>query len=429
MHSTRVAFCAIFFVGLVAEGCSSTSKPGSTAGSGGAWTNGGAPGYGGTVFPGSGGNVGRGGNAGSIDASASGGASSDAASSGGAAGSGGAWPLGGEISMGGQIGDTGGMSAGGGAPGTGGSGGSAGFGGTATGGWSGSGGTAGTSVSSGTGGVTATGGRGGTGAPSTTGGANGTGGSATGGAIATGGVSSTGGTSATGGVTATGGATTTGGSGGAGGSTSNGTVSLSWDFAADSEGWQGDFCDYPPASGTGYDLVYRWSALPAEVGPGGGLMMSGNNHSDDLFMYVKRRVTGLAQKASYLFDVAVTIDTNASAVCGGIGGAPGESVFVKIGAVPFEPTSSPDSLGMLTLNLDKGNQSAGGVDMKVAGNISNTLPCPSTTYQSKMLSLAGFSASTSADGDLWIILGTDSGFEGITTLYYDRISVTLTPSH
>jgi hypothetical protein len=163
-------------------------------------------------------------------------------------------------------------------------------------------------------------------------------------------------------------------------------------------------------------------------GAGGGQLMSGNNHSDDLFMYLKRQITGLARNTTYLLDVAVTIDTNAPASCGGIGGSPGESLFFKIGAVPFEPASSLNSIGMLTLNLDKGNQAIGGTDMKVVGNISNTLSCPNSTYQPKTLNLTGFSVTSSADGTLWIIVGTDSGFEGITTLYYDRISATLVPN-
>lgn len=32
------------------------------------------------------------------------------------------------------------------------------------------------------------------------------------------------------------------------------------------------------------------------------------------------------------------------------------------------------------------------------------------------------------DGELWLIVGTDSGFEGRTELYYQRIDVTLTPT-
>jgi hypothetical protein len=30
-------------------------------------------------------------------------------------------------------------------------------------------------------------------------------------------------------------------------------------------------------------------------------------------------------------------------------------------------------------------------------------------------------------GELWLLIGTDSGFEGITSLYYQSISVTLRP--
>ena len=30
-----------------------------------------------------------------------------------------------------------------------------------------------------------------------------------------------------------------------------------------------------------------------------------------------------------------------------------------------------------------------------------------------------------ADGRLWVIIGTDSGFEGLTTLYYGTVSVVL----
>ena len=102
--------------------------------------------------------------------------------------------------------------------------------------------------------------------------------------------------------------------------------------------------------------------------------MSGSNHSDDLFMYIKRQIVGLSPGAQYVLDVSVTLDTNAPATCGGIGGSPGESVFVKIGSVPFEPTASLNASGRLTLNLDKGNQSVGGVDMKVVDGSGAELP-------------------------------------------------------
>ncbi len=400
----------------ILAGCSGTNKPGSAPGSGGAFAHGGSPGLDGGGNPqGGAGSLGTGGASGSAGGDAEGADASSAVDA----------PIGGGGATGGsagaRTGSGGGISAGGGAFGTGGSDGGGGMavGGFATGGLSGGGGGG----AAGAGGASASGGRVGTGGASTTGGADGTGGSSgTGGASATGGAGGTGGSSGTGGASATGGASGTGGAAG------NGAASASWDFATDSEGWLGGFSDYPPDIGTGYNLQFEWSALPAEVGPGGGLLMSGNNHSDDLFMFIKRQITGLAQSTQYLLDVTVILDSNAPATCGGAGGAPGESVFVKIGAVPFEPLSSVNSAGMLTMNLDKGNQSVGGADMKVVGNISNTLPCPSATYQAKTLSLTGFSVRSASDGTLWLVIGTDSGFEGITTLYYAHISASLTPS-
>ena len=205
-----------------------------------------------------------------------------------------------------------------------------------------------------------------------------------------------------------------------------------WDFTADAEGWMGGFCDYPPSSGIGYDLMFGWASLPAELPAGGGLRMNGNNHSDDLFMYVTRAISGLRPNAAYVMDVVLVIATNASADCGGIGGSPGAGVFVKIGASATEPSAQPDSLGWLRLNLDKGNQSVGGADLKVVGNISNTLPCVTGTaapYQAKTLTLSNFAVTSSSDGKVFAVLGTDSGFEGVTTLFYDRVSITLTPAN
>jgi hypothetical protein len=204
-------------------------------------------------------------------------------------------------------------------------------------------------------------------------------------------------------------------------------AALTWEFASDTEGWIGEFADYPPNIGTDYELQYNWAPLPQEVGPGGSLRISGNNHSDDLFMYIKRRITGLAPNAKYSLDLSVVIDTNAPTECGGIGGSPGASVYFKIGASTIEPTSSLDYLEWLRMNIDKGTQSTGGADMAVVGNIGNSLPCSGSSfpYQAKTLTLSGFSVTSASDGSLWIILGTDSGFEGITTLYYDRIVASL----
>ncbi|MDQ2647513.1 MAG: hypothetical protein M3020_27175, partial [Myxococcota bacterium] len=213
--------------------------------------------------------------------------------------------------------------------------------------------------------------------------------------------------------------------GAAGDASSDGNLERTWSFDSDAEGWSGEFSDYPEGEEDFYELDFAQAALPAELGEGGGLRLGGDNHSDDLFMYLTHRLEGLKPSASYTLDVAVDIGTNAPADCGGIGGSPGPSVHFKIGASARKPASTLDDQGILRLNLDKGNQATDGADLKRVGDIGNTLVCPDPLYQRKTLTLTGFAVTTAADGSLWLVVGTDSGFEGKTLLYYDRISVSL----
>ena len=73
------------------------------------------------------------------------------------------------------------------------------------------------------------------------------------------------------------------------------------------------------------------------------------------------------------------------------------------------------------MNVDKGNQGSGGTDAQVLGDFANLEDCESSdfTYQLKELSnleLPEFEVTTDVNGDAWLILGTDSGFEGTTTV-------------
>jgi hypothetical protein len=192
------------------------------------------------------------------------------------------------------------------------------------------------------------------------------------------------------------------------------------------EGFVGGFADYPAEDEAIYELSFGWAPLPAEVGPGGGLAIAGNNHSDDLFMYVARAVTGLPPEAAVHVDLEIRIATNAPSDCFGIGGAPGTSVYMKAGAVAAAPSRSLDEDGFFRMDLDKGNQASEGEDMLVLGDIGNELECPDETYAPKTFSLEAFAVRTSATGSLHVVIGTDSGFEGTTALFYDRVAIRIT---
>ena len=60
--------------------------------------------------------------------------------------------------------------------------------------------------------------------------------------------------------------------------------------------------------------------------------------------------------------------------CFGVGGAPGESVWIKAGATAIEPLAIRDS-SYLRMNIDIGNQSGGGAHAVVLGDIANSRSC------------------------------------------------------
>ena len=70
---------------------------------------------------------------------------------------------------------------------------------------------------------------------------------------------------------------------------------------------------------------------------GNGLYIQGHNRSDDLFMFFKKQVGGLKTDAAYTVVLSLDLATNVPTGSFGIGGSPGESVFVKAGASTAEP--------------------------------------------------------------------------------------------
>ena len=203
-------------------------------------------------------------------------------------------------------------------------------------------------------------------------------------------------------------------------------AAFDYTFQSDAEGWTVEFADLPVdhAQG-GFDLASGHRALPGGI-EGGGIYVQGHNRSDDLFMFLKRQVGGLRPNTMYAVTVSLDLATAVPVGAVGIGGSPGESVFVKAGASTVEPVTSEDSSGHLRINIDKGNQSTGGADMLVLGHVAHP-DAGAGTYRIKTLGNEGraLSAETDGDGRIWLIVGTDSGFEGLSAFYYARITYQL----
>ena len=206
-------------------------------------------------------------------------------------------------------------------------------------------------------------------------------------------------------------------------------LTFTFDFHRGPQGFIAGFADYPPADEASYELTSGYRELPPPLESQSALFISGVNRSDDLFMFFKGAIGGLSPAARHDVTVSVKIATSTPAGCLGVGGAPGESVWIKAGATAIEPLPVREG-SYLRMNIDIGNQSTAGAQAVVLGNVANSRSCEQSR-QWERKSFPGRPApvpiSVSPSGRAWLLFGVDSGFEALTEIYFTRASVTFAP--
>jgi hypothetical protein len=199
--------------------------------------------------------------------------------------------------------------------------------------------------------------------------------------------------------------------------------SFYYDFRNDQHGWAGDFADYPIADSAVLDLTFSHEILPGSLHEEKGLLLSGDCKGESLFMFVKKRITGLKPSTAYGIGFDVLFVTNSPYGYPDNGNVSGDKVYLKAGAIPYEPEKFANG-NQYKMNLDKGAAYTSGTDMVLIGNIASTGNYPSYSFESRSNSNS-FTAVSNADGEIWLIVGTDTGQQGLTALYYSRIGVVL----
>lgn len=193
------------------------------------------------------------------------------------------------------------------------------------------------------------------------------------------------------------------------------------DFSVGKDGWQAGFADYTFENKEIFELQESIEQLPSPLDESKkAYMISGMNRSDDLFMYLKKEFKNLKANTSYKITLNLSMASDAMSGGFGVGGAPGESIGLGLGATTLEPKAVKQD-NYYRMNINKINQCCtDGQDMIVIGNVANG----KQEYTFNMIERYGeFSAKTDASGKLWVIIGTDSGYEGKTTLYYSDIKI------
>jgi len=116
----------------------------------------------------------------------------------------------------------------------------------------------------------------------------------------------------------------------------NGLVVL-FNFSTGSQGWLPDFSDYPLEIAD-LDRLAEIRQLPKEVhNAGKGYCLQGDNHSDDLLMYLKKPLVatdGIQPNQPYDITFRIEFASNAPEGCSGIHG-PKAHVTLSMTGTPF----------------------------------------------------------------------------------------------
>lgn len=199
-------------------------------------------------------------------------------------------------------------------------------------------------------------------------------------------------------------------------------------FETTTDGWAAEFAEYSAETdSTTFELSAARTRLPTGLDTSKyAYRVEGHNRSDDMFMYLKKKLTGFNPNQTYNVSFEITLGTNYTENSMGIGGSPGSSVYLKAGASATQPARQLKNK-FYEFNLDKGQQAQDGADAVNLGNVSNG--AETATYKLVQKANGGkpFVVKANEAGEIWVYVGSDSGFEGLTTLYYDRIRVFLTP--
>ncbi len=191
---------------------------------------------------------------------------------------------------------------------------------------------------------------------------------------------------------------------------------VNFDFKNGFQGWMAGFSDYNPSNIDIYNFKFELRKLPKSAGDENSLFMSSMNRSDDVFMFFKREVGGLKPSKSYDAKFRLGFASKYRSRLG-IGGDEARDVFVKVCKSATEPSSIMQE-GILRLNIDMGAQKNAGRDSVVLGSIEKPNDSSDQYVKIELSSAKALRFDANENGSIWLLFGTDSGYEGETELYY-----------
>lgn len=199
---------------------------------------------------------------------------------------------------------------------------------------------------------------------------------------------------------------------------------LIYQFETGDCGFEPMFSDYHDDSNNyeSYEMKTEHKNNPVIGDESKSLYIASQNRSDDMFMGYVKNISGLKPNTEYSFVISFDLATNVESGLFGIGGSPGEAVAIKCGIVNIKPEIEEDSGGVYRLNINHGSQLSEGRDMQVLGNMAKPEDSTVDGFEFKQFN-ASIKAVSDDKGSVYLIIASDSGFEGLTEYYLDNIII------
>lgn len=194
-------------------------------------------------------------------------------------------------------------------------------------------------------------------------------------------------------------------------------------FQQDLNGWLGDYALYQDANKDSVRFVSGRNRLVSPLDTTNyGFKVEGRNDEDSLFLYAKKKVSGLNSSRTYLVYYSVDLSSSYPDTAN----SPGRMGSLKVGASVDEPKVVQNTETKYNgIAIKKGLWSVDGKEMVILGNLSNTATTPGYKLIGYNNNAKPLEIKPNAQGEIWLCVGADTHYKGVTTVFFDRIKVTI----
>jgi hypothetical protein len=207
----------------------------------------------------------------------------------------------------------------------------------------------------------------------------------------------------------------------------NDSMEYTYDFEEDLDGWTGGYAGVSENySMYDYDVNFSDNNSLLFDGTNKGIYLTNNNvdTSKNDYMYTTKnfsRADGLLPLTNYLVDLKFDI---APSLINNIENVPYDKIQVKAGVVNIQPTTNfekDDDNNYYYIDLDDDN-SINEENLTLLGNAAIEGLENKNSYIQKSFN-KNFEVMTNSNGELWVIIGINTNYDGDSSLFIDNVSI------